>query len=289
MIATVRSSAGSHAANTSPIPPPPIGRSTWYWAIRGDCTSANICRRSRASRTEASSTSALGGSLGGSERVAWVEGDIATGLEDPNVSRAEERVEAKLQDKELTAEERKRLELERKRLREKLLGLNKKPARAANPQRATKVERVEESRGIGNEGESNLTDSQRKMAMSVFGDKRKRKASVKLVPPDEIRMPNLPDGLSPEALYEVLQSNSASIGMCIAESSRANERLKGRMEVQIEIATTGSVNSVSIVTGVHQGTKMASCTQKRIRTWKFPRFNGTPLNVVMPFVLSQGL
>jgi len=212
-----------------------------------------------------------------------------TGLEDPNVSRAEERVEAKLQDKELTAEERKRLELERKRLREKLLGLNKKPARTANPQRATKVERVEESRGIGNEGESNLTDSQRKMAMSVFGDKRKRKATVKLVPPDEIRMPNLPDGLSPEALYEVLQSNSASIGMCIAESSRANERLKGRMEVQIEIATTGSVNSVSIVTGAHQGTKMASCTQKRIRTWKFPRFNGTPLNVVMPFVLSQGL
>lgn len=212
-----------------------------------------------------------------------------TGLEDPNVARAEERVEAKLENKELSPEERKRLEIERKRLREKLLGLNKKPAKRANPQRATKVERVEETRGIGEEGDSKLTDSQRKMAMSVFGDKRKRKASVKLVAPDEIRMPNLPDGLSPEALYEVLQSNSASIGMCIAESSRANERLKGRMEVQIEIAPTGSVNGVSILTGAHQGTKMASCTTKRIRTWKFPRFNGAPLNVVMPFVLSQGL
>ena len=212
-----------------------------------------------------------------------------TGLEDPNVGRAEERVEAKLQDKELSPEERKRLELERKRLREKLLGLNKKPSGSVGQQRATQVERVEESRGLQDEDDSKLTDSQRKMAMSVFGDKRKRKASVKLVAPEEIRMPNLPDGLSPEALYEVLQSNSASIGMCIAESSRANERLNGRMEVQIEIDPTGSVNNVTVLTSAHQGTKMASCSTKRIKTWKFPRFNGAPLNVVMPFVLSQGL
>ena len=34
-----------------------------------------------------------------------------TGLEDPNVGRAEQRVEAKLQDKELSPEERMRLEL----------------------------------------------------------------------------------------------------------------------------------------------------------------------------------
>ena len=212
-----------------------------------------------------------------------------TGLEDPNVGRAEQRVEAKLQDKELSPEERKRLELERKRLREKLLGLNRKPAKPTGVRKATKVERVEESRGIEDKGDSNLTESQRKMAMSVFGDKRKRKASVKLVPPEEIRMPNLPDGLSSEALYEVLQSNSASIGMCIAESSRAKERLKGRMEVQIEIKPTGSVSNVSIATSAHRGTKMEGCTIKRIKTWKFPRFNGTPLTVVMPFVLSQGM
>lgn len=212
-----------------------------------------------------------------------------TGLEDPNVGRAEQRVEAKLQDKELSPEERKRLELERKRLREKLLGLNRKPAKPTGVRKATKVERVEESRGIEDKSDSNLTESQRKMAMSVFGDKRKRKASVKLVPPEEIRMPNLPDGLSSEALYEVLQSNSASIGMCIAESSRAKERLKGRMEVQIEIRPTGSVSDVSIATSAHRGTKMESCTIKRIKTWKFPRFNGTPLTVVMPFVLSQGM
>ena len=98
-----------------------------------------------------------------------------TGLEDPNVGRAEQRVEAKLQDKELSPEERKRLELERKRLREKLLGLNRKPAKPTGVRKATKVERVEESRGIEDKGDSNLTESQRKMAMSVFGDKRKEK------------------------------------------------------------------------------------------------------------------
>ena len=107
-------------------------------------------------------------------------------------------------DKELSPEERKRLELERKRLREKLLGLNRKPAKPTGVRKATKVERVEESRGIEDKGDSNLTESQRKMAMSVFKTSEKRKASVKLVPPEEIRMPNLPDGLSPEALYEVL-------------------------------------------------------------------------------------
>ena len=212
-----------------------------------------------------------------------------TGIEDPNVGRAEERIEAKLQDKELTAEERKKLEIERKRLREKLLGLNKKPARAKVARQGTRAEKVKGSRGLEDKSSSNLTEAQRKMAQSVFGDKRKRKASVKLVAPEEIRMPNLPDGLSPEALYEVLQSNSASIGMCIAESARQQEKLRGRMEVQIEIAPAGSVNSVEVITAAHRGTKMASCTAKRIRTWKFPRFNGRPLTVVMPFVLSQGM
>ena len=167
-----------------------------------------------------------------------------TGLEDPNVGRAEQRVEAKLQDKELSPEERKRLELERKRLREKLLGLNRKPAKPTGVRKATKVERVEESRGIEDKGDSNLTESQRKMAMSVFGDKRKRRYETGAARRNSL--PNLPDGLSPEALYEVLRVTVPRSG-CVSQKFTGERKLKGRM-VQIEIKPTSSVNNVSIAT-----------------------------------------
>ena len=45
----------------------------------------------------------------------------------------------------------------------------------------------------------------------------------------------------------------------------------------------------AINTDKYKSSSMGQCTVKRVQTWKFPRFNGDPVTVVFPYVLTLGL
>ena len=118
---------------------------------------------------------------------------------------------------------------------------------------------------------------------------RKKRQKIKLTKPSDISTPNLPDGLTAAAIYKVISDNNRSMNLCLVEAMRKGEIPKGKMEVEMTIGATGSVVSVRIDSPGFENSPMADCTVRRVKNWKFPKFNGSPVPVSFPYVLSGSL
>ncbi|OGQ78862.1 MAG: hypothetical protein A2289_25900 [Deltaproteobacteria bacterium RIFOXYA12_FULL_58_15] len=212
-----------------------------------------------------------------------------TGLEDPNLGRTIERVEAKLTQSDLSDKERKALQdkLMGAQNRAQATGLqiapNTKGRRKAGPGEA-----ADNVATTGVEDTQDLADKERAQLLDIFNDNSKKEAKVSLVEPDQIQTPNLPSGLTREAIYKVITDGSGAMSLCIAEAARKGEMLQGRMEVSMTIAADGTVKEAAINTPKFSGSVVGKCTSRRIRNWKFPRFNGEAITVVYPYVLGGG-
>lgn len=206
-----------------------------------------------------------------------------TGLVDPNKDRAVARVEEKLLAPELAPEDRARLE----QLRQKLLGTNEVKARPI----VTKSE-PNNAVGVVKEGVQDiktLNSDDKDLAASIFDSKDKKESKIELQTPQKIETPNLPEGLTQDAVYKVIADNTRSMSLCIAEAARKGEKLVGKMDIALTIDATGDVSNVDIDSPQFKNSTMASCTIRRIKGWKFPKFNGAPVTVVYPYILQMGM
>ncbi len=194
------------------------------------------------------------------------------GREDPNVERAVERVQEKLSRPDLDPEKRKQLQAQ-------LLGI-KKRVPGATPVAAV-------TSGI--EKEKIIENDARKLAVSVYSDQDKQPAALALPSPEELEVPNLPEGLTAEAIYKVISDNNRSMSLCLAEAMRKGESLKGRMDVELTIDAKGRVTEATIKDPDYARSSFGSCTVRRVLNWRFPRFDGDPVTVVFPYVLSAGM
>jgi len=202
-----------------------------------------------------------------------------SGVVDPNRDRAISRTKNQLRSSNLSKEES-------EVLRRKLLGLNEKapPARVGVAPRA--VAPVIEK---GIEDKPTLSETERDLAANIFADTRKAERKVELTRPSEIQAPNLPEGLTAEAIAGVIQKNHRSMSLCIAKGMKAGESIAGKMEVEITIAAAGRVIAAKISSPEFNGTALGNCTVKTVKRWRFPRFDGKPVTVQFPYVLSAGL
>lgn len=211
------------------------------------------------------------------------------GMVDPNIDRAVERVQEKLQDEKLTEQERLALEERRKALQAALLGgTEEEPQGRRESRRGKRQKRKRPTAETGIEEKETLNDTERSIAMDIFSDDRKQDTRIQLADPSAIRTPNLPKGLTQKAIYEVIVENNRSMKLCVTEALRKGEKISGKMEVQLTIGATGAVSDVQILTGRFRNSTIGSCAVKRVGSWRFPRFNGEPVAVVFPYVLSAG-
>lgn len=206
-----------------------------------------------------------------------------TGFEDPNAARAVARTEAKLQEEDLSLEEREALEKKRAEMRARLLGEGRKPKGGKGTQRSAASASAKE---IGIEEAKDVSQEERDLTALIMSDKRKKSTAPTLTPPQEIQTPNLPEGLTQEAIFEVINQNQRAMSLCISQSMKAGEKLSGKMEVEMQIAATGTVRSATISTPRFSNSTIGKCTVKTVKRWKFPRFNGQPVTVIFPYVLS---
>jgi hypothetical protein len=201
-----------------------------------------------------------------------------TGVEDPQAERAVERYEARLANDGLSAQKR-------AAVRAALLGARK---RAGESDAAAPSTRKAKARAptTGVKDPDELGAADRAALASVFADTDKQEHSLALMEPQEIQTPNLPDGLTGEAIQKVIADNAGSMRLCVAESARKGETVDGRMDVQVTIAATGKVRRVKVGPARMAHSIIGKCAVRRIRGWVFPRFNGEPVTVEYPYVLQ---
>jgi len=106
------------------------------------------------------------------------------------------------------------------------------------------------------------------------------------VEPEKIQTPNLPDGLTGEAIQKVIGDNAGSMRLCVAESARKGEVVDGRMDMQVTIGADGRVHEVKVMPVDMANSVIGRCAARRIRGWTFPKFNGEPVTVEYPYVLQ---
>lgn len=206
------------------------------------------------------------------------------GFVDPNRDRGLKRVQDKLSQGDLTKEERAQLES----LRVKLLGLGK-PGSGKRFLEKRNVAILKNQDIEPNKPRTRRSAPPKKDIISdVFSDTRKLETKVHLGKRSAVQLPNLPDGLTQEAITKVVTENTTSVNLCLAESSRKSERLSGKMEIAMTISPDGSVLDVHIPTPAFKNTAMAACAQRRIKNWRFPQFRGDPITVIYPYVLHMG-
>ncbi len=124
-------------------------------------------------------------------------------------------------------------------------------------------------------------------ARSLFEDDAKAPAKLSLSAESVRTQVALPDGLTGDAIATVIQDNSGGARLCIAEAMKAGETKGGKAEFDVTIAPSGEVETVETRAGA--GGRMSACMQKTIKRWRFPSFDGEPVVVVIPYVITPGI
>jgi hypothetical protein len=201
----------------------------------------------------------------------------ATGIVDPNVDRAVARVESKLQAADLPPENR-------ETLRRKLVGLQSRRDVSLPGEHRR---RVAQRPGAPAEGEAAPTPD-RDLTADVFADDHKREAGLFLGGVADLQVPSLPAGLSREAIFKVAAGHGHSMTLCFDDAVKRGEKPAGKLELELTIAPDGAVKDARVLTRALAGSALASCALRRVQSWHFPRFDGEPVAVVFPYVLSTG-
>lgn len=214
-----------------------------------------------------------------------------TGVADPNVDRAIERTESKLARSDLTPEQQ-------NALRAKLMGLQQQqddPPAADGDSASEETARARRHRAQPRKThdaapESPTPEGAPAAAVgaepNIYNDARKSAAVPTLPAVTEMQTPALPEGITQEAIFKVISDNNSSMSLCMGESMRKGEQLKGRMELELTIAPSGLVTNADVVSPEFRSSAFGACTVRRIKTWRFPAFTGEPVTVVFPYVLS---
>ncbi len=93
--------------------------------------------------------------------------------------------------------------------------------------------------------------------------------------------------LDQASIAAVINARKKSVSICYEQSLRGREDLRGKLEFKVTVQPSGDVGRVSKETTAFKGSKLGRCIADKIKDWRFPRFEGEPQQVVVPFVLEK--
>lgn len=94
--------------------------------------------------------------------------------------------------------------------------------------------------------------------------------------------------LSHDALHQVVRQKSASVRDCYEGALRSGSGLSGKMTFELTVKPSGDVAQVKLLGKDQRG--VGSCISERIKSWKFPAFEGSEHAVIEAnFVLTNSM
>jgi predicted Zn finger-like uncharacterized protein len=93
--------------------------------------------------------------------------------------------------------------------------------------------------------------------------------------------------LSPADIQRTINSRKRSVKICYEQSLRGQDSLRGKLEIRVTIAPSGDVADTAIETPAFKGSRIGKCIAEKIAEWRFPRFEGEPQTILVPFILER--
>jgi hypothetical protein len=85
------------------------------------------------------------------------------------------------------------------------------------------------------------------------------------------------------AVNTFINARFGQVKACYERRLKTNSFLEGKLDLNINIASTGKVTSVSVNRNTVQDSKMLSCVRRTIRGWDFPKPQGGRVIVAKTF------
>ncbi len=180
---------------------------------------------------------------------------------------------------------------------DQLINGPKKVVKKAPPRRRTRRSKTETGGYVNDNGEngSNGTRGANDSESLTIGSLGRDSLGKPIALPEATLptgTPELPpvdsDTLPESSIRQVVNANKRSVSICYQQSLKAQEALRGKLEIRVTVSPKGSVTRAYVQTTQFKGSKLGKCIVDKIRGWRFPSFNGEPQQVVVPFVLESG-
>jgi len=97
----------------------------------------------------------------------------------------------------------------------------------------------------------------------------------------------MPETLSQQQITSVVNRNIDRIQFCYDTQLRQNPNLSGKVVVNFTVIGEGRISSVKIMTPQFRGSYLEGCVDKTMKSWRFPKFRGDPIEVDYPFIFTS--
>ncbi|MEE2903102.1 MAG: AgmX/PglI C-terminal domain-containing protein [Myxococcota bacterium] len=92
----------------------------------------------------------------------------------------------------------------------------------------------------------------------------------------------LPKTLDEAQLLKVIRKHKNAIRTCKSKQKQANPSLGGVMQVKLVIQKNGRTSKVSVAPPKFSGSTVGNCVISSVKSWRFPKFSGTPIPLDFP-------
>jgi predicted Zn finger-like uncharacterized protein len=93
--------------------------------------------------------------------------------------------------------------------------------------------------------------------------------------------------LSEQAIAKTIASGRRSVKFCYETVLKGQRGVGGKLDILVTVAPSGRVTQTEIETAKFRGSALAECISDKIRDWRFPKFEGEPETISIPFILQQ--
>jgi hypothetical protein len=136
---------------------------------------------------------------------------------------------------------------------------------------------VYRSAGIGGKGSVAAIDS---------GKTGKRAVKAVVAAPVAKKVRSSGGGISREAVAKVINDHMDEVNSCYESALVSDSNLMGRIEFEWTILSTGDVGDVKIKSSTVKSSQLHACIIAAIKSWKFPKPQGSDVVVSYPFVFD---
>jgi len=115
----------------------------------------------------------------------------------------------------------------------------------------------------------------------------KKRAERKVSGAAKIGAAEVDGTMNAKDIGKIVRRNRRAIRRCYEKALKTNPGLKGKIAVTFMINARGRVQMVEISDDTMKNAKVATCIKSVVRRWRFPKPEGGPASVTLPFVFSS--
>lgn len=149
----------------------------------------------------------------------------------------------------------------------------------------TPGERTRAAKGSGfrREGDGTGIDDLISGSSVSGGGSFERRGEIKLSK-ENVKLTSGAGSRDPEAITASINEQSASVEYCYQKRAKINPNLRGRIDLEIEIAPTGRVSTVKVIDSTLGDPELDSCIERAVKRWRFGSVDSGPVKIRVPFI-----